>query len=74
MLLGTMAIKGKTPCKVEASKTKTPATAMETTNSPNPKRTKRRRKIDSIQSNAGFVAKQGTPKSSADHEKAMENL
>ena len=54
--------KDKTPGRAEAT---TPA--METTNSPNPKRTRRERKMDSMQSSAGSVTKQGIHKMSADH-------
>ena len=69
MQLGTASTKDKTPSRMEASLATAIAPATEITNSPNQKRTIRNRKIDSIQSSAGSVTKQGIHKSSADHEK-----
>ena len=74
MQLGTATSKGGTPGRVEVFLTTTAATAMETTNSPNPKMTKRKRRMDSILLSAGSVTKHGIHKSSADHKKPRKTV
>ena len=69
MPLGTITTKDKIHDKVGASPTTTPATATKATNSPSPKRTKRRRTRNSTLSNAGSALKQVTLKLNASHGK-----
>ena len=73
MQFRTIETKDKTPSKEKASLTTATTAPMERTNNPNPKRISKKRKMNTIQSNAGSVTKQDIPKLGADHEKAKEN-